>query len=122
MFYGSLEVESIENGIATFKTGEKINFPESNKYLLTENAIGATELTDRQVKKTYEGWMSIIGDVSLDHKSIVEKIIDDAVASELPIIDLHRVFTLIASRVNELQTSIVDTLTDKENILVVGAI
>lgn len=60
MFYGSIEIDSIADGVATLKNGDTISIPECNMYLLTETPKTASELTEMQVQKTYIDLMPIV--------------------------------------------------------------
>ena len=65
MYFGSLEIESVEGNLVTLKNGTSLEVTEKNKELFTEEAITWTDLQDKWQKSVVPGIVDLLAEYNV---------------------------------------------------------
>jgi hypothetical protein len=121
MYFGTLEIDSIENGMALLKNGEKIAVTDKNKNLFTEAPIDGSELQNKWVQMVANEILAVLPK-DLASESITGKLVDILVEHNVRLVDISKVWDTIFSFLLNIKGELDATIEVKNNETIVNAL
>lgn len=121
MYFGTIEIDSIENGIATLKNGEQIAVTDKNKNLFTEAPIDGSELQTKWVQEVANEILAVLPK-NLASESITGKLVDILVDHNVRLVDISKVWDTIFSFILNIKGELDATIEVKNNETIVNAL
>jgi hypothetical protein len=121
MYFGSLEIDSIENGTALLKNGERVSVTDKNKNLFTEAPIDGSELQTKWTQQVANEILAVLPK-DLASESITGKLVDILVENNVRLVDISKVWDTIFSFLLNIKGELDATIEVKNNEAIVNAL
>lgn len=121
MYFGVLEIESVENDVVTLKNGDKIEITDKNKELFTEEPLDGSSLQEKMVKIVAEEFKQVIFSEDTQEEK-TRKLVDILFGNNLRLVDISQVWEVVFSDMMSVKTALDFTIELKNNETLVNAL